>query len=354
MRWEKLNDNCTFAFSPEAEPLFGVLCLLGGETIDRYCTELYGAEQIASWKRGYRFLFETYDAVRNLTHYDLLDFLLDVLGPDFTLDRFRDYVLSLPEGERVFRPVSWEYLCGASKADVVKAVEDDAALDALYARLENKCSGFLGFSSFIRQSSRFFQEFFALAAEMDTPALRDALRARSGEIESFRLRVIDSLRDSDALEASQQLMGKTFYNRGPYERFCFMPSLLAPFRALRYFYANNTPHNRQILVCRILEPEKSCADTLAALKVLSDETRYRILMFLAEQGPAKGQDIARMLKLTPSTVSHHMVELRERGLVTEEPVRTAKFYGISGKAVKELLCAVAKDMKLDFPGNRKK
>ncbi len=347
MRWEELNDRCIFAFSPEAEPMHGVLSLLYGEPRHQLCTALYGAEQIAAWKRSYRFLFETFSAIKDLAGYGILDFLLDTISPSFTLEGFRNYVLSLPEAERVFRLLPWEYLCKASREDVLKALGDDDVLGSLYAHIEDKCPSFLGFSSFVRQSSRFFEEFFALSAELDTPALRDALLARSGDIEAFRSRVMNSLRTADGLETSQNLMGKSFYNRGPYERFFFMPSLLVPFSALRYFYENNTPHNKQVLICSIREQPKQYEDTVAVLKVLSDETRYQILMFLAEQGPAKGQDIARMLKLTPSTVSHHMTELRQRGLVTEEPVRTAKYYGISGKALKELLSAIAKDLKLD-------
>ena len=347
MRWEAINNSCIFAYSPEAEPLHGVLSLMYGESRHQFCTALYGADQIAAWKRGYRFLFETFDAMKHLAGYSLLDFLLDTLGPDFTRETCRDFVLSLPEAERVYRLLPWEYLCKASKEDVAKALEDDAVLGTLYAHIEDKCPSFLGFTSFVRQSSRYYEEFFALAAEMDTPALRDALQAHSSDIEAFRARVLDTLRVSDGLEASQQLMGKSFYNRGPYEQFIFMPSLLVPFNALRYFYDNNTPHNRQVLICSIREQQKQREDTVAALKVLSDETRYQILMFLADKGPAKGQDIARMLKLTPSTVSHHMAELRQRGLVTEEPVRTAKYYGISGKAIRELLSAISKDLKLD-------
>ena len=347
MRWEVLNDSCIFAFSPEAEPMHGVLSLLYGEPRHQLCTALYGAEQIAAWKRTYRFLFETFSAIKDLAGYGILDFLLDTVSPSFTLESFRNYILSLPEEERVFRQLPWEYLCKASKEDILKALRDDDVLGSLYAHIEDKCPSFLGFSSFVRQSGCFFEEFFAMSAELDTPALQEALQAHSSDVEAFRARVIDTLKTSDGLESSQKLMGKNFYNRGPYEQFFFMPSLLVPFNALRYFYENNTPHNKQVLVCSIRDQKTPRENTVAALKALSDETRYQILMFLAEQGPAKGQDIARMLKLTPSTVSHHMTELRQCGLVTEEPVRTAKYYGISGKALQNLLSAIAKDLKLD-------
>lgn len=349
MRWETLNDNCIFAYVPEAEPLFGAFSLLGGEAVHHVCTDLYGAARIAEWRRRYRFLFETFDAVKALGPYSMFDFLLDYLSEDFTAEGFRDYILSLPDDERVFRQAGWSWFGGTTQEDILRALTDDAALDALYARVEEQCPSFLGVSSFVRQNKRYIEEFFALAAELDDTALLDALQAQEKAIDAFRAQMAEGLASSDGLDCSQKLMGKTFHNRGPYETFYFLPSLLLPAASLRLFYDNGTPHNKQILICSIREPEKGREETIAALKALSDETRYQILMLLAKHSPVNGQDIVRALKLAPSTISHHMTELKERSLVTEEPVKTAKYYGISKKAVRELLETVGKDLKLNGP-----
>ena len=343
---KKLSDNCIFAFSPETEPLFGVYSLLAGEEVHHLCTDLYGEKQIAAWKKRYRFLFETFEAVKSLIPFTFFDILLDRFKEGFTAEGFRDYILSLPEDERVFRQAEWGYLCGATQKDILRALKDDGALDALYAKVEEKVPSFLGFTSFVRQSRRYYEEFFALAENLDTPLLRDTLKEHEKQIDAFREQVISNLDSNDGLECSQKLMGKTFHNKGPYEQFWFLPSLLLPFSSCRFFYDNGRKHNRQLLFCSIREPEKGREDTIAALKALSDETRYQILMFLAKQGPVNGQDIARKLKLAPSTVSHHMTELKERGLVTEEPVRTAKYYGISRKVIGTLLKTVESDLKL--------
>ena len=262
-----------FAFSPEAEPLFGVYSLLAGEEVHHICTDL----------------------------------------------------------------------CGATQKDILRALKDD---NALYSKVDEKVPSFLGFTSFVRQSKLYYEEFFALASDLDTPLLRDTLKEHEDRIDAFREQVISYLDSNDGLECSQKLMGKTFHNRGPYEQFWFLPSLLLPGRCCRFFYDNGRKHNRQLLFCSIREPEKGREDTIAALKALSDETRYQILMFLAKNGPVNGQDIARKLKLAPSTVSHHMTELKERGLITEEPVRTAKYYGISRNVIQTLMKTVEHDLKL--------
>ena len=354
MRWETLNDNCIFAYVPEAEPLFGAFSLLGGEAVHHVCTDLYGAARIAEWRRRYRFLFETFDAVKALGPYSMFDFLLDYLAEGFTAEGFRDYILSRPDDERVFRQAGWSWFGGTTQEDIRRALTDDDALDALYARVEEQCPSFLGVSSFVRQNKRYIEELFTLAAELDTPALCRALQAQGKAIDAFRAQTAEGLASSDGLDCSQKLMGKTFHNRGPYETFYFLPSLMLPFASFRLFYDNGTSHNKQILICSIREPEKGREETIAALKALSDETRYQILMLLAKHSPVNGQDIVRALGLAPSTISHHMTELKERGLVTEEPVKTAKYYGISRKAVRELLDTVGNDLKLNDLGETDK
>ena len=57
MRLEVLRDDCVFAYMPELEPVWGAISVLSGEGVHTLCTEIYGAEQIAAWKRRYNFLF---------------------------------------------------------------------------------------------------------------------------------------------------------------------------------------------------------------------------------------------------------------------------------------------------------
>ncbi|MFY0542915.1 metalloregulator ArsR/SmtB family transcription factor [Brevibacillus sp. H7] len=61
-------------------------------------------------------------------------------------------------------------------------------------------------------------------------------------------------------------------------------------------------------------------------KALGDPTRIRILALLAN-GPLHGQALAGKLGVTPPTITHHMVKLREAGLVYERREKnTITFY----------------------------
>lgn len=343
MHFEKINKNCIYAKAPELEPIFGVLSLLGGEEIHQECTQIYGTEKISEWNKRYRFLFETFEAVKGLAPYDLLDIILDCFNEKFTLDSSEEYILSLPKEERIFRMAGWSYICKATKNEIKKALKDDDAMDSLYSKAQDSCPGYLGFVSFVAQNDRFVKDFFSLAKELDSPALQGAIGEADSNFVNYRNKVLDTMENEDPLEVSQTLMGKTFRNKGPYEKFFFVGSLLVPAKSIRLFYENGTKHNKQVLICSVRDSEKNDGDTIAALKALSDVTRYQILKLLLKNGPMKGQDIVRELKLAPSTISHHMTELKDTGLITEEPVKTSKYYGVSKKRIKEVLDAVKSD-----------
>ena len=343
MLFEKIDKNCIYVSAPELEAILGVISLLSGEEVHQECTQIYGAEKIAEWKRRYRFLFETFEAIKGLAPYDLFDIMLDCFDEKFTIDSFEKYVLSLPKDERIFRMAGWSYICKVTQNEIKKALKDDEAMDELYSKAQKNCPGYLGFVSFVGQNDRFLKEFFALARELDSPALQGAIKEAESSFNEYRDRVAATLENEEPLEASQILMGKTFHNKGPYEKFYFVGSLLVPAKAIRLFYENGTKHNKQLLICSVRASEKNEEDTIAALKALSDVTRYQILKLLLKDGPMKGQDIVRELKLAPSTISHHMTELKDSGLITEEPVKTSKYYGISKKRIKEVLDAVKND-----------
>lgn len=345
MRMEQMNDNCIFAFVPELEPVWGALSILSGETIHTFCTELYGAERITAWKRKYGFLFETFKVVDASIHANLMDYLLEMSVEDFSLERLRDRLLALPAEEFVWRHFGMEYLGKHTSIDTLcRAMTDDEALDEVYGWMAEYCTSFLAFSAFVRQSKRFLTEFFSLASELCIPALTDAVEKQTDKIERLRQKV-QAGAEGDLLELSQELMGKTFRNRGPYCEFVFLPSWMIPMRACRYFDTEGEP-KRQILFLS-LQTSHNPEDTIKALRAIADPTRYQILTILAQEGPLRGLDIAKRVAIATSTVSHHMEQMKECGLVTEEPVKNSKYYGLSKQMARALLDEIAKALEIE-------
>lgn len=340
---EAVSENSRFVFLPELEPVWSAVSFLRGEPLPPAFKALYGAEQIAGWKQKYRFILETFQAIQERNPLGMLDFLLDLPLEVFTLEKYRDAVLSLPTEDFLWRILDGERIPGGSKETLVCALREDAALDSVYGWLAEDCKSFLAFSAFLRQSGRFIREFFALAAEMDSLALHTALEKEMPKVERLLRTVRSGVKAVGPFDFSQEQMGKVFYNRGPYREFVFLPAYLMPYRACR-FYHREGERKRQLLFLALWETGRDQEDTLKALKAVSDSTRYRILTLLAQEGPVRGMDIAKRLSLAASTISHHMEQLKESGLITEEQAQNAKYYGLN----RQNAAALLEDMKKAF------
>lgn len=341
MDWERLDEKSIFAYIPALESIMGVYSLLQGEKSHQLCTDLYGPEQIARWKETYRFLFEIYHAIEKISPVGMIELLLDFPLSDFSMGEFQKAVTELPPAEFLYKYLSWT----GSVEELRQAVVDDEALDRAYRKVAEDCSGFLGFSALVRQSGRYIHALFSMAAELQNARLDAAVASAAGKVQLMKESVASEVKQIGPFECSQLQMGKTFRNRGPYSEFYFIPSLLLPGRAMRFFHVAEGA-KRQILFLSLRDLERSQKDILCSLKALSDGTRYRILTLLAQGTPMRGLDIARRLSLAPSTVSHHMDQLKEGGLVTEEPVKNAKYYGICKPNVEALLRELKKDFKI--------
>ena len=346
MRLEKLGENSAFVFLPEFEPVWAALSLLTGEKVHRLCTEIYGAEFIAPLPRRYRFLFESFQAVEKTNALNLPDFLLDLPLESVSLEGYRDYLLAMPPEDFLWRYLDLDFCPEADKDTLRRALTDDSALDAVFGWRQEGQSSFLAFSAFIRQSRRFLADFFALAMELRTPELEQALSSRSAQAERLLQSVRHGVDALGPLSCSEEQMGKTFRNRGPYAEFFFIPSWLMPARAVRYFHVKGE-RKRQILFLTLRDTGRSREDRVKALKALADSTRYQIVTLLARQGPMRGLDIAREVSLAASTVSHHMEQLKDCGLVTEEQVKNAKYYGLSRQSAAQLLEELKNDFQIE-------
>lgn len=346
MQIQALRDNGIFAYIPDLEPIWGTLRLLMGPHTQTLCAEIYGQEQVASWTRKYQFLFETFQTMAQTPALCMMDFILDLELEGLTLERFRDAVLALPPQEFLWRQLDLEHHPDAHPSVVEQALTDEDALDQMYGWVAQRGIPFLAFSAFCRQSRRFITQFFALAQELRTPALEQVLHRQDPQIQQLYQTICDGAKEGDYLSLSQTLMGKTFRNRGPYQQFLFLPSYLLPVKVCRYFHMSGG-QKRQLLFLSTREVQRSREDTIKALKAMADPTRYQILTILAQKGPLRGLDLAKEVSLAASTVSHHMEQMKECGLVTEEPVKNSKYYGLNKAAAQALLEGIAKDLSTE-------
>ena len=83
--------------------------------------------------------------------------------------------------------------------------------------------------------------------------------------------------------------------------------------------------------------EQAIRDVATVFKLLSDETRLRILAYLAEKCELHVTDLCDRLGQSQPAVSHHLALLRVSGMI--EPCREGKhvFYSVRADAFGELL-----------------
>lgn len=76
-------------------------------------------------------------------------------------------------------------------------------------------------------------------------------------------------------------------------------------------------------------------ELVSLFKVLADANRLKILGLLAQQAYS-GEELAALLDLKPSTVSHHLGKLAEAGLVKAHPQGYYNIYEMDAKAMDKM------------------
>ncbi|MDD2282248.1 MAG: hypothetical protein PHD92_02510, partial [Eubacteriales bacterium] len=217
----KIDENSSFIYWEDIELMFAAQSILQDEPVHDLCSQIYGPDKIAALKRKYHFLYEVFKTLEPNFVHGMLQPLLTYPLADFTLDEYRRHLQQMEPAE--FIQVFFS-LTDANTADIANAINTDKALEALYFERSYLCNSYLGFQSLLRQSQRYIEEYFSLAEELRTETFAEMIKAAGPDVTELLNQVKAGLEDMPYLEFSQQLMGKTFRNRGPYVSFIFAPS----------------------------------------------------------------------------------------------------------------------------------
>lgn len=330
---------------PQLEAIYSVINLVNGEDGLEFCRDIYGEEQVENWKKKYPFLVETSIAIKNIYPLGIWDFILDMQLEGLDLGQYHANLMQIKPEDFLWRLLDLNYVEGASKETIVEAFTEDKAMDEVYDWIKADCESFLAFTALIRHSKRYINEFFALAEEMQNAYPDELLERQEVLVEAMRKEVKAGVEELGAFDYSQKVMGKTFRNCGPYERFVFVPTYTMNGRVIRFFNVEEG-QKTQVMFLSLRNKRRNQDDVLRALKAMGDGTRYQILALLAKEGTMRGMDIAKKVSVATSTVSHHMEQLKESGLITEEQVKNSKYYGLNRNTTAELIKDLQKDLGL--------
>ncbi len=84
-------------------------------------------------------------------------------------------------------------------------------------------------------------------------------------------------------------------------------------------------------------------EVIAFMKAMADETRIKIIKILG-MGPRFGYELAQQLKLSNSTISHHLSILAEAGVVRPTREENRVSYALERQCLRDLLEAMAKQL----------
>ena len=76
-------------------------------------------------------------------------------------------------------------------------------------------------------------------------------------------------------------------------------------------------------------PEEYIKKSVKVLKLISDESKLRIMLLLAKEGPLSVTEITALLEMNQTTASHHLSLLRNAELVTANREGKNIFYDVN-------------------------
>lgn len=89
--------------------------------------------------------------------------------------------------------------------------------------------------------------------------------------------------------------------------------------------------------------EQAVRDLAQVFRLLSDETRLRILFYLAQNGELHVTDLCTRLGQSQPAVSHHLALLRVSGLIESRREGKHNFYGVRTDHFSSLLVGLFSD-----------
>ena len=333
--YESFKENCVFFYHEDAELLFAADSLLQGEPVHKLCSKIYGDAVIGELRKKYRFLFELCQSLSGLHSTGIFEFLLRLPPERFSLAALKNLLGGMETEELIRR-----YMDVGKDVflQMRQALDNGDASGGFFGESSYYFKSYIGMQAFFTHAKRYCMEYLALAEELRTDAFLRALEEAAPQLTQLRQSIDQRLEELPPLQCSEQLMGKTFRNRGPYAHFFFSASLFMPYRAIRFFADD------QLLFLTLRQVKQNDAETVKKLKAVAEQTRLNIITLLGEKGSLRGMDIAQALNLSPSTVTHHMEQLKGAGLVLEEPVKNAKYFSVSKHGMKELIERLSKTL----------
>lgn len=326
--------NCFFTHSILADLVFILMSIFNSEDKNEKIKEIYTDEYINDIRNNYKFIGEIISSLPT-KGYELLEFLL--INKEFnSIEEYKNNVLSMQKVDFFFT----FYGQFIDREAIELALENEENLKKFYSKHNNISGSYIALKILFDDRELILTEFFSCLKHLYNKDFKSYYEEQLEGIHDTYKNIEDALKLNEPLEVSQNIMGKTFKNRGPYENFVFIPSYFISGRSVRFFGKD------QILIYSTSFRELTKNDITKILKIISDDTRFEIIELLSKNNPMNGKELANALKLTTPTISHHIEQLKEAGFINEERIKNSKYYSVNTNSVNNFINSLSEKIKI--------
>lgn len=318
----QLTENTYFGYSREIEYVAALAGILGDNLDGRACREVFGEEFVVKFRKKHRELAEIINTMF-LGGLEILECLMDYDMEKYgveqlELNAYRAYMESLPKEKFVRQFFGY----GISEEEAIAAVNNEEVLAACMDDKKIFMSSFVNLKRIVHRREEYFDLYYAALEDVKTPELEAHLDNYERLLPKLQDQLLEKTELMDSVKLCEELMGKEFSQKYNFTLHAFIPVCMLPRNTVTYYEKHQyTLYSEK----RMLSRQKA----LGVLKVVSDETRLRIIDILSEMGKANGKYLVKKLHVSPSTVSHHMELLIDCGIAREEKNGNSKDYSIS-------------------------
>lgn len=313
----QIKENVYFAYHRDFEYIATLAGMLADNLDGRICREIYDEAFILKIRRKHRELTEFLNSL-SLGGFELIEFYMEYRGEKFELEAFRQHVARIDNAQFIYQFFGYQ----GSIEEISKALEDEEMLARLMDEGALKISSFINLKRLINHRNEFLDLYFSALEDIRTPELEAYLDEQVKKLPVLQNEVEERLQTKNPFDVILDLAGKYCDQTQDYEYYGFIPVFMLP-RTSVIYYAKD----RFILYSKRKRVSREKA--MAIIKAIADDTRIRVIDLLSETGGMNGKKIASWMHLAPSTVSHHMEQLVECGIVKEEKSGNSKVYSIN-------------------------
>ena len=180
-------------------------------------------------------LSECFKELGNYYKYGILEHLDSYNLNSFSLEGYKNYLLGMDTDEFI---ATFFALDSKEKANIKAALDNDEALQNFYKKNTNCFNNYLACKSFFKETKLLINNFFDCLNDLNTQDYLKQTKDEQNKIDNALEKIKALVKSKAPLDISQEIMGKTFKNRGPYNQFIFCPSFFLPNKFMRVFGKN--------------------------------------------------------------------------------------------------------------------